>query len=208
MARSARQEWRPGGETQRAPPPPPQAGGCPALETTPEHSGRHPQLCPARASLDSTPGRSPSSSAPPHQPTLAVAALGIPRLCGLPRARLLEGSLTPALQGAPGPGCPPQGGLAQGFGEMGKNHRWWLSGSDGRQRSDCGGGSAVWPSGLQERVDGPQGASPALGLNQLRPVCLPTCPQPPVSRSWHLLQCDPCAHGPGSSLQGARYPGI
>lgn len=154
--------------TQRAPPPPPQAGRRAAPETTPGHSGQHPQPCPARASLDSTPGRSLSSSAPPHQPTLAVAARGIPWLCGLPEARLLEGSLTPAPSRCSRPWLPPTGRADTGIWGDGQDHRWWLSGPDGRRRSDHRG---MWVCSVAVGATG-EGRRPAGGFP--RPQLEPT----------------------------------
>ena len=159
---------------------------------------------------ESLPGRrscgSLLSSAPPHQPILAVAARGISQLCGLPEARLLEGPSTCCLSSCSHSGCPPQGGLAQASGEQtGKTAIGGCWGQmDGDAQATVGHVSAMWPP---ERVGGLQGASPALNLNQLRPPCLPTCPKTPSKPQPAPPPALPLGPWPWQFFAGCQVPG-
>lgn len=177
-----------------------------------DHSGMFgatPSAVPGKSLPGRHSSRWPPSSAPPHQPTLAVAARGISQLCGLPKTRLLEGPSTCRPSSCSHPGCRPQGGRAQRFGEQtGKTAVEGYQGqTDGDAQATMGRASAAWPPGPQERVGGLQGPSPTLDLSQLCPPCLPTCPQTPSEPQPAPPPARPLGPWPWQSLAGRQVPG-
>lgn len=104
--RMGRGSMDPGGSgvqegTERAPPPPPQAGGCPAPETTPGRSGRHPQPCPARACLDGTPAARRRAQLCPTSPLWLWLPAESPSSVAFPTPGFWKGLRPAALQAAP-----------------------------------------------------------------------------------------------------------